>query len=69
MRILQNAAFIEKVCHRSKLYCFAELMAENGRLPKMDGVTRAFATLMAAHRGEVVCEVTTAKVRVYGVIA
>lgn len=38
-----------------------ELMAENGRLKKLDGVITAFNTIMAAHRGEVVCEVITAK--------
>ncbi|XP_037088236.1 ATP synthase subunit O, mitochondrial-like [Pollicipes pollicipes] len=37
------------------------LMAENGRLNKLDSVATSFRTLMAAHRGEVVCEVTTAK--------
>jgi len=37
------------------------LLAENGRLNKLDGVANAYRTLMAAHRGEVVCEVTTAK--------
>lgn len=38
-----------------------EVMAENGRLKRLDGVISAFKTIMAAHRGEVVCEVTTAK--------
>ncbi|XP_043220680.1 ATP synthase subunit O, mitochondrial-like [Amphibalanus amphitrite] len=37
------------------------LMAENGRLTHLDAVAASFRTLMAAHRGEVVCEVTTAK--------
>lgn len=37
------------------------LLAENGRLTKVDGVINAFKQLMAAHRGEVVCEVTTAR--------
>lgn len=37
------------------------LMAENNRMKKLDGVITAFKTIMAAHRGEVVCEVTTAK--------
>lgn len=37
------------------------LLAENGRMKKLDGVITAFKTIMAAHRGEVVCEVTTAK--------
>ncbi|XP_055715937.1 ATP synthase subunit O, mitochondrial [Phlebotomus papatasi] len=38
-----------------------ETMAENGRLKRLDGVINAFKTIMAAHRGEVVCEVITAK--------
>ncbi len=37
------------------------LLAENGRMKKLDGVISAFKTIMAAHRGEVVCEVTSAK--------
>ncbi|CAB3368982.1 Hypothetical predicted protein [Cloeon dipterum] len=37
------------------------LLAENGRLKNLDTVISTFKTLMAAHRGEVVCEVTTAK--------
>lgn len=37
------------------------LLAENNRLTKIDGVINAFKQLMAAHRGEVVCEVTTAR--------
>jgi len=37
------------------------LLAENGRLNKLDGITNSFATIMSAHRGEVQCEVITAK--------
>ncbi|KAI8421792.1 hypothetical protein MSG28_009752 [Choristoneura fumiferana] len=37
------------------------LLAENGRLGKLDAVINAFKTIMAAHRGEVTCEVVTAK--------
>lgn len=37
------------------------LLAENGRLKKLDGVINAFKTIMAAHRGEVVCEITSAR--------
>ncbi|XP_046977893.1 ATP synthase subunit O, mitochondrial [Vanessa cardui] len=37
------------------------LMAENGRLENLEGVINAFKIMMAAHRGEVVCEVITAK--------
>lgn len=37
------------------------LLAENGRLSKIDGVINSFKQLMSAHRGEVVCEITTAR--------
>jgi len=40
---------------------FLGLLAENGRLNKLEGIITAFATLMSAHRGEVICHVTTAK--------
>lgn len=36
-------------------------MAENGRLGRLQGVARAFAEIMSAHRGEVKAVVTTAK--------
>lgn len=36
-------------------------MAENGRLGKLEGVINAFKIMMAGHRGEVTCEVITAK--------
>ncbi len=38
-----------------------EQLAENGRLNKLDAVINAYKLIMAANRGEVVCEVTTAK--------
>ena len=37
------------------------LLAENGRLGKLNQVINAFKLIMAANRGEVVCEVITAK--------
>lgn len=37
------------------------LLAENGKLKKIDSVINLFRTIMAAHRGEVVCKVVTAK--------
>ncbi|XP_053957492.1 ATP synthase subunit O, mitochondrial [Anastrepha ludens] len=37
------------------------LLADNGRLKNIDTVISAYKTIMAAHRGEVVCEVVTAK--------
>merc|ERR1711890_13331 len=36
-------------------------VADNGRLAKVDGFIDAFRTIMAAVRGEVICEVVTAK--------
>ena len=38
------------------------MMAENGRLKRLDAVINTYKTMMAAHRGEVVCQVTSAKV-------
>jgi F-type H+-transporting ATPase subunit O len=38
-----------------------ECLAENGRLNKLDAVINAFRLMMSAQRGEVVCEVITAK--------
>lgn len=37
------------------------LLAENRRLTKIDGIINAFRQIMSAHRGEVICEVTTAR--------
>lgn len=37
------------------------LLAENGRLSKLEGIATAYSTIMAAHRGEIQCNVTTAK--------
>ncbi|CAG9787732.1 unnamed protein product [Diatraea saccharalis] len=37
------------------------IMAENGRLDKLESVINAYKIMMAAHRGEVTCEVVTAK--------
>jgi len=37
------------------------LLAENGRLNKLGGIAGAYSTIMSAHRGEVECEVVTAK--------
>jgi len=37
------------------------LLAENGRLSSLDGIATSYFTIMSAHRGEVECEVVTAK--------
>ena len=52
--------FILIVIH---MFIITELLAENGRLNKLDVVTGHFFNMMAAFRGEVVCEVTSAKVK------
>jgi F-type H+-transporting ATPase subunit O len=38
-----------------------QLLAENGRLGMINPIINAFKQIMAANRGEVVCEVTTSK--------
>lgn len=38
-----------------------QALAENGRLKKLNGVINAFKVIMSAHRGEISCEVTTAR--------
>merc|ERR1712047_28623 len=56
---------LEKLCGQHKASAvtanFLGAMAENNRLPKMNAIIGAFEQLMAAHRGEIVCSVTTAK--------
>nr|CAG4642825.1 EOG090X0EB8 [Evadne anonyx] len=37
------------------------MMAENGRLDMVDGVINSYKTIMAAYRGEVTCQITSAK--------
>lgn len=39
-----------------------DVMSDNGRLNKVEGIISAFGQIMSAHRREVICEVTTAKV-------
>lgn len=36
-------------------------LAENGRMKRLDAVIEAYGKIMAAERGEIQCEVTTAK--------
>ncbi len=38
-----------------------DLLAENGRLGRLESVAKSFGQLMSAHRGEVSARVTTAK--------
>ncbi|XP_046670408.1 ATP synthase subunit O, mitochondrial [Homalodisca vitripennis] len=37
------------------------LLAENGRLKNLNAIINSFKAIMSAHRGEIPCEVTTAK--------
>ena len=38
-------------------------LGENNRFNRIDGVVKTFNTIMSAHRGEVLCTVTSAKVQ------
>lgn len=38
------------------------MLAENGRLQKLNTIINSFKIIMAAHRGDLPCVVTTAKV-------
>lgn len=38
------------------------MLAENGRLQKLNAIINSFKIIMAAHRGDLACVVTTAKV-------
>lgn len=46
-------------------FIFADTMADNGRLSKLTDVINLYLELMSAHRGEVICKVTTAKVSIF----
>jgi F-type H+-transporting ATPase subunit O len=54
------AAFGKKNYSNITLNLFSAL-ADNGRLNKLNAVIGAFDKIMSAHRGEVICSVTTAK--------
>lgn len=41
---------------------FADVLADNGRLTLTGEVISAYGKMMSAHRGEVICSVTTAQV-------
>lgn len=41
---------------------FADVLSDNGRLTLTGDVITAFGKMMSAHRGEVICSVTTAQV-------
>lgn len=46
-------AIAEKISLKPEASNLLQILAENGRLAKLDGVINAFKTIMAAHRGEV----------------
>ncbi|XP_055544693.1 ATP synthase subunit O, mitochondrial [Wyeomyia smithii] len=60
-----KAAALKEVSTRVKFNAatgnLLAVLAENGRLGRLDGIINAFSLIMAAERGEVVCEVITAK--------
>lgn len=43
----------DKIAMKPEAGNLLQILAENGRLGKLDGVINAFKTLMSAHRGEV----------------
>ena len=45
------------------IFLYKAILAENGRFNKLESVLDSFQKIMSAHRGEVTCSVTTAKVR------
>lgn len=60
-----KAAAMKEVSSRVKFNAatgnLLTVLAENGRLGRLDGIINAYTLIMAAERGEVVCEVKTAK--------
>ncbi|XP_044259752.1 ATP synthase subunit O, mitochondrial [Tribolium madens] len=50
-----------KISLNSQTSNLLQTLADNGRLKNLDGVINAFKIMMSAHRGEVICEVITAK--------
>ena len=65
---VKTAVEIDGLTGASKKLGFNELtknlllaLAENNRASYIGAVVNSYGTLMAAHRGEVVCQVTTAK--------
>ncbi|KAF2901058.1 hypothetical protein ILUMI_05114 [Ignelater luminosus] len=62
---LQKAEALKAVSQKAALSPqtsnLLQALAENGRLRNLDGIINAFKLIMSAHRGEVICEVTTAR--------
>ncbi|XP_018579442.1 ATP synthase subunit O, mitochondrial [Anoplophora glabripennis] len=51
----------DKIFSKPESTNLLRILAENGRLPKLGGVINSFKIIMSAHRGEVTCEVISAK--------
>lgn len=47
---------------QANIFVFADVLADNGRLTLTGDVISAYGKMMSAHRGEVICSVTTAQV-------
>lgn len=54
-------AVAKKLSYSSISTNFFTTIADNGRMARLEGILRSFEQLMSAHRGEVQCEITTAK--------
>jgi F-type H+-transporting ATPase subunit O len=54
-------AILKSMGHSDIMQNFFGVVAENGRLKLLEGMVKKFEQLMSAHRGEVSCEVVTAK--------
>lgn len=64
MYLLLNVT-VQKRAEHELLPCyflFSDVLADNGRLTLTGDVIAAFGKMMSAHRGEVLCSVTTAQV-------
>lgn len=63
--ILSSIPDLQKIYHIHMSFIFADTMADNGRLSRLTDVINLYLELMSAHRGEVICKVTTAKVSIF----
>ena len=60
--VVQKNMTLVNLSHTYPAFCCADVLADNGRLPITGDVIAAFGKMMSAHRGEVLCSVTTAQV-------
>ena len=47
--------------HLTRIIHFLDLLADNGRLGRLQGIAKSFGLIMSAHKGQVHAKVTTAK--------